>query len=269
MVILIIKSILLSISAYLLGAVPSAFVFAKIFKGIDITKEGSGNPGISNALDVCGIWPVGILVIIYEHTKVWLCFYLAYYAAGWSFAPGFNLETGGIWNMMLLAGFAFVGHCFSIFLKFKGGKGACIPAGMLIFFGPIYYCLCLFPILIPYVIKNKKHRFKIQNSMLIILMFAASALLILEQYYWKGAGISWRFTRLMDIYLENTIPIGISIAVLTFLFPVKRCINTGVMIDLREGVSMRRAIFLRALFMMYPRESSIRPPGKNFDMVSD
>ncbi len=265
----ILKLVVLCIASYLFGAVPSAFVFAKIFKGINITREGSGNPGLSNALDVCGIWPVGLLVIIYEHIKVWLCFFLAYYAGGWSFGSGFNLETGGIWNMMILAGFAFLGHCFSIFLKFRGGKGACIPAGILMFFSPLYYCICLSPILIFYVIKNKKYRFKIQNSIVIPLMLIASLLLILEQYYWKGSVISWRFSRLLNINLMNTIPIGIATAILTLLFPIKRCIQTGVMKDIKAGVSIRRAIFLRALFMMYPKESSVRPPGKNFDMVSD
>ena len=257
------------LSAYLIGAFPSALVLAKLFKGVNLLKEGSGNPGLSNALDVCGVWPVGFFAIITEFTKAWWCYVFAWHVCGWNFSPGLSLQSGGVWGMMLLAFFAFLGHDFSVFLKFRGGKGTCIPASTLLFFGAFYYVVSLIWIFVPYMLKDKKKRFKIQNSLMILLILAGALLLLLEKYFWAGTLFAWRFSYLFGIHPPDLIPIAAGITALTLLFPVRRCIMTGVAADIKKGIPPGKALYLRALFMMYPKESDSRPPGKNFDMVED
>lgn len=117
---------------YLLGSVNFAVLVAKRH-GVDILKAGSGNPGATNVKRVIGK-KAGNLVFFLDAMK-------GLVAAGW---PLLALHTGLLFEglrageqhttYMQLAGFfgALIGHCFSIFLKFKGGKGVAVTIGALL-----------------------------------------------------------------------------------------------------------------------------------------
>ncbi len=109
------------ITSYLVGAIPTAYLLGKIYKGIDIREHGSGNIGASNTFRVLGKIP-GTGVLVFDILKG----VLAITVVGDIF--GFDEIIPRI-----LLGLAVVsGHNWTIFLKFKGGKGIATSLGVLI-----------------------------------------------------------------------------------------------------------------------------------------
>jgi acyl phosphate:glycerol-3-phosphate acyltransferase len=108
---------------FLLGSIPFGVIIGKL-KGIDIREVGSGNIGAANAVRAFG-WFGGILVLLGDIAKGSVCVYLAKY---------FTLSLEQLPLMQVLCGLAgIMGHNYSIFLKFKGGKGIATSLGVLMF----------------------------------------------------------------------------------------------------------------------------------------
>lgn len=116
-------SILAIIVGYLLGSIPFGFLIAKA-KGVDIRKVGSGNIGFANVLRVCGIVP-GIFTCILDVAKGFLPTYVFLHI-------GASPQLYGI----LAGASAMLGHLFSVWLKFKGGKGVATGLGIFIALAP-------------------------------------------------------------------------------------------------------------------------------------
>ena len=115
---------------YLLGSVNFAVLVAKRY-GIDILKEGSGNPGATNVKRVLGKGP-GNLVFALDALKGAAGTYLPFLLAD-ALSPGaprFEVLVAGLAGTLL-------GHCFSCFLGFKGGKGVASTIGGLLVLLPI------------------------------------------------------------------------------------------------------------------------------------
>lgn len=113
------------IFSYLIGSIPTAYIFGKVFKGIDIRKHGSGNVGATNAFRVLGP-AMGIAVLILDTLKGVLCVVLA---------ADFILAREAFNELLVraLCGvIAVLGHSFTMFLRFKGGKGMASTLGVLI-----------------------------------------------------------------------------------------------------------------------------------------
>ena len=103
---------------YLLGSIPFGAIISLLYK-VDITKAGSGNIGATNVLRTLGVLPA-IIVFSLDLLKGFLAVYLAIIV----------LRDP---VLILLAGVAAIlGHMFSIFLKFKGGRGAATGLGVLL-----------------------------------------------------------------------------------------------------------------------------------------
>jgi glycerol-3-phosphate acyltransferase PlsY len=114
-------------AAYLLGSIPFGYLIAKIWN-IDIRRYGSGNIGATNVFRVLGVYP-GSAVFVLDLLKGTLAIYLA------------RLVTSNPW-LIVLAGLAAVaGHMFSVFLKFKGGRGAATGLGILLGIAPDIFIL--------------------------------------------------------------------------------------------------------------------------------
>jgi glycerol-3-phosphate acyltransferase PlsY len=113
------------VAAYLLGAVPFGLLLAKLFGGADVRKAGSGNIGATNVARVAG--PIaGIFTLLLDAAKgaaaVWLAARFANESAVW----------------MTIAGLAaLLGHCFPIWLGFRGGKGVATAAGVFLVLCPL------------------------------------------------------------------------------------------------------------------------------------
>ena len=120
------STIILIIVAYILGSVPNALWIGKVFKGIDIREHGSKNTGSTNAARVLGA-KLGILTLILDISKGAIPVALSLFMKA-------NLleNITGISNLdfIMIGIFAIVGHSFSIFMKFKGGKAVATTVGV-------------------------------------------------------------------------------------------------------------------------------------------
>ena len=106
------------VAAYLLGSTPFGVILARLFGGTDVRKAGSGNIGATNVARVVG--PLaGILTLILDAAKGAAAVLLA----------GRLSNDNATW-MMIAALAALLGHCFPVWLKFKGGKGVATAAGV-------------------------------------------------------------------------------------------------------------------------------------------
>jgi glycerol-3-phosphate acyltransferase PlsY len=115
------------IAAYILGSIPFGLLLTKLFGGADVRKEGSGNIGATNVARVAGTLP-GILTLLLDAAKGAAAVLLAEHLS----------SDSAMW--MMIAGFAaLVGHCFPIWLNFKGGKGVATAAGLFLVLCPLAF----------------------------------------------------------------------------------------------------------------------------------
>lgn len=123
------------VASFAIGAVPFA-VIAVWGTGIDITKAGSGNPGFNNVWRVSSL-KRGIVALIGDLSKGALAVAML------------SSASDPVWFRWSLAVAAVVGHCWTPFLKFNGGKGVATMAGALLYLEPVVtsVCLLLYPTL--------------------------------------------------------------------------------------------------------------------------
>lgn len=152
------------IICFLLGSIPFA-VIAMVGSGIDIRKVGSGNPGFNNVLRVSrgrallalagdmGKGIVAILLVYHAGDAVW---------KGWAF--GFA---------------AILGHCYSPFLKFKGGKGIATSAGVMLVLYPFFAIVSLLYFVAARLFGSKIMRWKEAGAMASLSSWVLFVLLML------------------------------------------------------------------------------------------
>lgn len=118
-----IKYILLSLLAYFSGSIPSGVWIGKTFKGIDIRTVGSKNSGATNAYRNLGA-VYGIMTLVIDALKGYL--------------PLFVANKMGVSDkyIVVIGLIAILGHSFSCFLNFKGGKGVATSLGVFLFLAP-------------------------------------------------------------------------------------------------------------------------------------
>lgn len=115
-------SILAIVLAYLAGSIPFAIITSKLFGLKDPRTFGSGNPGATNVLR-SGNKLAAALTLFGDAFKGWLAVFLAL-----KFAPEFHFT---VLDIALVTLAVFLGHLYSVFLKFKGGKGVATAIGIL------------------------------------------------------------------------------------------------------------------------------------------
>lgn len=114
--------------SYLLGSIPMGLLLTKLTGKGDLRKVGSGNIGATNVMRVGGLRMAG-LVWLLDMLKAVLAVWLGNYIAGGAF---------GAW-----CGFAaIVGHCYPIWLRFKGGKGISSLFGVMLAVSPLCFVVC-------------------------------------------------------------------------------------------------------------------------------
>jgi glycerol-3-phosphate acyltransferase PlsY len=122
--------------AYLFGSIPFSWLIAKFCKGIDLRQHGSGNPGATNVTRTCGVG-LGRVAFALDLAKGMIPVLIARQFLTHDAAP-----------LIAVGVCAIAGHMWTIFLKFKGGKGVATSAG--VFFGllplPTALALALFTI---------------------------------------------------------------------------------------------------------------------------
>ncbi len=116
----VLNMMIVLVGSYLIGSLPTAYLFGKVLKGIDIREHGSGNMGATNAFRVLGKMP-GIAVLFIDMVKGLIP---VVFLAGWL--------SSGVEGRILAAVAVVCGHNWTCFLRFKGGKGVATSAGVLI-----------------------------------------------------------------------------------------------------------------------------------------
>lgn len=118
-----IKFLIFAVVAYIFGSLPCGVWLGKATKNIDIREYGSKNSGATNAYRILGP-KYGIMVLILDALKGYIPLYIA---------SSFGVD--GIY-IIVLGLIAILGHTFSFFLQFKGGKGVATSLGVFLFLMP-------------------------------------------------------------------------------------------------------------------------------------
>jgi len=117
--------LLFLIGAYLIGAIPSGVILTRLTGAGDIRQSGSGNIGATNVYRVAGR-RLGIITLICDALKGVLP--LALFLALGNHSPA---------QLALVAAAAFLGHCYPVYLGFKGGKGVATALGIFLVLSPL------------------------------------------------------------------------------------------------------------------------------------
>ena len=137
--------ILVAVFAYFLGAIPTGYLVANA-KGIDIRSVGSGNIGATNAMRVLGK-PLGIFVLLMDALKGFAAAALVlncYPAMSGAWPAIFPADASGRFSLAVIAGLcAVLGHNYTCWLKFKGGKGIATTAGVYFALAPLSVSIAL------------------------------------------------------------------------------------------------------------------------------
>lgn len=125
------KIIAMLVIAYLLGSIPSGVMIGKKFFNVDIRLSGSGNIGTTNTFRVLGP-KAGTVVLLMDILKGTL-----------AASQPYIFNTPNV-NPLLIGLAAIVGHTFSIFDHFKGGKAVATSAGILLAYNPSFFVIACF-----------------------------------------------------------------------------------------------------------------------------
>lgn len=175
----IILYLVVCLGCYLYGSIPFALLIAK-HKGIDLLNFGSGNLGGSNLGRACGK-KAFVLCFILDMSKGAIAVLLAKYL--------------GL-NPLIVFPFAVLGHAFSIFIKFKGGKGIATCFGFALTYNFIFALIAITSFLI--ILKISKY---VSLSSILAIFVYAALLLLIKDYV--GAGFVF-VINLAVIYLHRS-----------------------------------------------------------------
>ena len=156
------------IAAYLIGGIPFGLLLAKKFAGVDIKTAGSGSIGATNVLRVVKetnpdlAKKLGIATLILDAFKGVMVLAVAYFM---------GLDTSVLWAIAVLA---VIGHCFSPYLGFEGGKGIATGMGVMIFMLPVETIIAL----IVWVVMAKTVRISSISSLTGVLSLLVSSFII-------------------------------------------------------------------------------------------
>ncbi|HNX28631.1 MAG TPA: glycerol-3-phosphate 1-O-acyltransferase PlsY [Syntrophomonadaceae bacterium] len=136
------QEILLVLLCYLIGSIPFSYIFSRFLGGVDIRLKGSGNVGATNVLRNLGI-KVAVLALAGDIFKGFITAWIAF-------------TFGGPVLFFLCPAAAIIGHCYPVFLKFKGGKAVATTAGIVLYIDPLIFiilllALCLIVLISRYV----------------------------------------------------------------------------------------------------------------------
>ncbi|MBM2815341.1 MAG: hypothetical protein HW421_2103 [Ignavibacteria bacterium] len=115
---------------YLFGSIPFAYLMSRIATGIDIRKVGTGNAGALNSYESTNKKWIGFAVLILDAGKGFIVFLLAKH---------FSYNDFHFVAMSFFA--SIIGHNYSIFLKFRGGRGLATTLGGILPINPLYAIL--------------------------------------------------------------------------------------------------------------------------------
>ncbi|MDY3052304.1 MAG: glycerol-3-phosphate 1-O-acyltransferase PlsY [Ndongobacter sp.] len=117
------RILILALLSYLLGGIPFGFLLGKLFCQVDIRSMGSGNSGATNALRILGP-AIGVSTLVLDGLKGYVSACL-----GTVFAGSDGMLAAGL--------FCVIGHCYSPYMRLRGGKGVATSLGVLLCISPL------------------------------------------------------------------------------------------------------------------------------------
>jgi glycerol-3-phosphate acyltransferase PlsY len=178
---------LLSLVAYLLGAIPSAYVMVRLAKGVDIRQVGTRNVGALNTYQQVGLGG-GLLVLLADAGKGALAVLLPH----WVGAPE--------WTIYPAAALVLVGHNWPVFLGFRGGKGAATILGIALTLLPHLALIALAPALVVVILARNV----VIGAMLGFVLFNVLTVVMGQDI--KMTALFWLLTLLVvSTYLAGTL----------------------------------------------------------------
>ena len=123
--------IIIPVIAYIMGSIPFGLLISKSSAGIDISQEGSGNIGAANVARMLGL-KYGIVTLALDAIKGFIPVYIA-----------LLLSSQNITLALVTGLSALAGHMFSIFLRFRGGKGIATGLGIFLALSPLNAIICI------------------------------------------------------------------------------------------------------------------------------
>lgn len=130
--------------SYIVGSIPTSIIASKLTRGMDIRQHGSGNAGGTNVLRVLG-WKIGLGVILFDLLKGVIATIVV---ARLFWDPSLPFENRTPFEdftvVQIICGMAAIlGHVWTLFAGFKGGKGVATGAGMLLALAPIEFAVAI------------------------------------------------------------------------------------------------------------------------------
>ncbi|MHB2156326.1 glycerol-3-phosphate 1-O-acyltransferase PlsY [Calditrichota bacterium GD2] len=154
--------------SYLLGSFPTAIIAGRLLKKIDIREHGSGNAGATNVFRVLG-WKAALAVLFIDMIKGFVpVFYLA---------PAFSSSPDQVIYFQLIGAIAAIlGHMYTVFAGFKGGKGVGTSAGAFLGLAPLPLLLAL----LTFIVVVSLTRYVSLGSLIASLVFVV--ILMLQRF---------------------------------------------------------------------------------------
>jgi glycerol-3-phosphate acyltransferase PlsY len=193
------------IIGYLLGSIPTAYIVARLRKGVDIRNIGSRNMGAANVMREIGIYE-GIFVGLIDIAK----------GAG-SILIAQTLNISELW--VFGAGFAaLVGHIFPVFAGFRGGRGTATAIGIFLVLAPKATIVTLAIVLIPFFVT-----LKFSSAILIGFALGCLGFVLLPLFIWllEGSLMLLCYVLAIDIFM-----------LVRNLSGIKQILSKGIMKDI-------------------------------------
>jgi len=124
------------VASYVLGATPTSYIAGRLGRGIDLREHGSKNLGATNVYRILG-WRYAIPVALFDIAKGAIPILLY---TRWSMAAQ---QLWQPWIPVALGGAAVLGHMFSPYVNFKGGKGVATAAGVFLVLAPLAFAIAI------------------------------------------------------------------------------------------------------------------------------
>ena len=213
----IVVAVVVAVVSYLFGSIPTGVIIGKVFFGVDIRTVGSKNSGGTNAARAFGK-KIGILVIVLDMIKTVLPFYVTW--AILTYVPAISQHM--VWGNGYFAAplyywgstlFAAIGHCWSIFMKFKGGKAVSCFMGAIVLTSWIEFILAGFTYLF---VAKKSHYISLTSivSAIVGTVVAWAVAIVAIAVPWNPHWLTWLIT------IEEAPFLGLEFAIVNTLVSI-------------------------------------------------
>ena len=253
------KILALVLFAYLFGSIPFSVIFTWVFTGgkVNLRKSGSGNAGTANTWISVG-WIPGLLTGILDFSKGLPAMLLSSWWLGWTM-------TDNSLGMMLLTIPAVIGHCFPIWMGFRGGMGAGIMYGTRFYItGPVLW-LAGQLFLIPNIfIKDGYKKVAFNNAMSFTVQFLVSTIILLSCNYFDYGYFQWGLFHLIGQPVGSYSAIAMVNVILSIMYLLRRLVYCNLLADIKSGIPVWTAVWPRLFFEAYPDGTTYDFPDSEF-----